>query len=171
MADNSDHIAAAVEDALQVEAVRQRLGDAEAARFQAELYLRRAQQPAPSPVAPASSMFSGFPRWLVVLVAIWIGLLETADKLPRLLLAFPAYEATLAEYQAKMMQPDVTTAQLEKARNEAKASAILPASALAQYDKARHEAEAASYLPRKSASDADIAEVNAHYAKDIGKYP
>ncbi len=84
--------------------------DEKAATFEADLYKLR-HTPAPEP-----STFAGFPRWLVVLFVIWVALLETADKLPRLLLSFPGYEATLAEYQAKMMQPDITAAQLERAR-------------------------------------------------------
>src|SRR5208283_759817 len=80
----------------------------------------------PAPVSPAPT-WSGLPRSIIILIAIWVGLLETADKLPRLLLAYPGYEATLAEYQAKMMQPDITAAQLEKAKLEAKASACTPA--------------------------------------------
>jgi len=92
-------------------------------------------------------MFSGMPRSIIILIAIWVGLLETADKLPRLLLAFPGYEATLAEYQAKMMQPDITAAQLEKARNEAKASAFMPDSASVQLDKTKLETKAAAFQP------------------------
>src|SRR5271157_3785834 len=57
------------------------------------------------------------------------------------------YEATLAEYQAKMMQPDITAAQLEKARNEAKASAYQPDLTAVQLDKTKLETRAAAFQP------------------------
>ncbi len=121
--DMEAQIAAIATDNAVIEDYRAKFGDTEAAKFAADLYkLRRT----PAPVSPAPT-WSGLPRSIIILIAIWVGLLETADKLPRLLLAYPGYEATLAEYQAKMMQPDITAAQLEKAKLEAKASACTPA--------------------------------------------
>ena len=121
--DMEAQIAAIAADNVAIEDYRAKFGDTEAAKFAADLYkLRRT----PAPVSPAPT-WSGLPRSIIILIAIWVGLLETADKLPRLLLAYPGYEATLAEYQAKMMQPDITAAQLEKAKLEAKASACTPA--------------------------------------------
>lgn len=116
-------------DDAEIEEFRKKFGDAEAAKLAADLYKLRRPPPEPS-------TFAGLPRWAVVLIFIWVALLETADKLPRLLLAFPGYEATLAEYKAKMMQPDLTRAQLDKA-----------------------------------IADVTISQVNASYAKAVGKYP
>jgi len=127
-------------DNAAIEEYRAKFGDDRAAQFAADLYkLRRTPAPA--------GMFSGMPRSIIILIAIWVGLLETADKLPRLLLAFPGYEATLAEYQAKMMQPDITAAQLEKAKNEAKASAYQPDLTAVQLDKTKLETRAAAFQP------------------------
>ncbi len=137
MASTDAEIAA---DNAAIEEYRAKFGEEKAAQFAADLYkLRRTPAPA--------GMFSGMPRSIIILIAIWVGLLETADKLPRLLLAFPGYEATLAEYQAKMMQPDITAAQLEKARNEAKASAYQPDLTAVQLDKTKLETRAAAFQP------------------------
>ncbi len=123
-------------DDAAVEAIRTKFGDAEAAKLAADLYkLRRTP-------APAASSWSGLPRGIIILIAVWIGLLETAEKLPFLLLAFPQYEATLAEIQAKMLQPDLVKAQLDKARFEAKAAAFQPALVAGQAFKAEVDATA-----------------------------
>jgi hypothetical protein len=131
-------------DEAEVEKMREKFGDAEAAKLAADLYKIRRTPP------PAASGFSQFPRGIVILIALWVGLLETADKLPKLLLTIPQYEATLAEYNAKLLQPDLTSAQLTRAKNEATASALLMSKTLA---------------------DLTISQVNASYAKAIGKYP
>lgn len=107
------------EDDAAVEEYRAKFGDTEAAKLAADLYkLRRTPAPA--------STFAGLPRGIILLIAIWVGLLETAEKLPFLLLAYPQYEATLAEIQARMMQPNLVAAQLDKARLEAKAAKWQP---------------------------------------------
>lgn len=137
MASTQDEIAA---DNAAVEDIRAKFGNAEAAKLAADLY-KLQRNP------PAAPTFAGFPRWAVVLVVLWVAALETADKLPRLLLAYPAYEATLAEYEAKMMQPDMVQAQLVKARNEAKASNLQPDMMQAQLDKAKNEAKASDPQP------------------------
>ncbi len=141
----TDRIAA--EDDAQVQAYRAKFGDDKAAEFAADLYKLR-RTPAPAPETP---IFGVFPRWTLVLIAMWLALLETADKLPRLLLAVPGYEATLAELQAKMMQPDITAAQLAKAQNEAKASTYQPNLAAVQLDKNSNEAKASIYQPKLAA--------------------
>jgi uncharacterized protein YecT (DUF1311 family) len=110
-----------------VDAYREHYGDAAAALFAAEVYKMRLT---PQPHTPGT--FYGFPRFAIVLIALWLALLETADKLPKLFLAFPAYEATLAEMHAKMMQPDITAAQLDKARSEARAAKWQPSLIAAQ---------------------------------------
>jgi hypothetical protein len=50
---------------------------------------------------------ANFPRWVVILVAIWVGILETARTLPDLLLTIPRFQGELAENQAKQLQPDL----------------------------------------------------------------
>jgi hypothetical protein len=128
------------EDNAAVDAYRRKFGDAEAAKFAADLYkLRRTP-------APASS-FAGLPRAVILLIAIWIGLLETAEKLPFLLLSYPQYQATLAEIHAKMLQPDLVAAQLEKARFDAKTAAYQPDTAAVQLAKTKFETKAAAYQP------------------------
>lgn len=144
---------AAAEDAAAVEEYRAKFGDEKAAQFAADLYKLR-RTPAPAPETP---IFGVFPRWTLVLIAIWLALLETAEKLPRLLLAFPGYEATLAEMQAKMMQPQITAAQLAKAQNEAKASTYQPNLAAVQLEKNTYEANATAYAPAKALSEAKAA--------------
>ncbi|MGO9047823.1 MAG: hypothetical protein ACLQFW_13215, partial [Xanthobacteraceae bacterium] len=154
--DMEAQIAAIAEDNAAIEQYRAKFGDEKAAQFAADLYkLRRTPAPA------TGGLWPGTPRSIIVLIAIWVGLLETADKLPRLLLAYPGYEATLAEYQAKMMQPDLTQAQLEKARNEAKASAYQPDLTSVQLDKSKLETKAASFQPALTAAQAFKAEVDA----------
>ena len=145
--DMEAQIAAIAADNVAIEDYRAKFGDEKAAQFAADLYkLRR------TPAPPSAGMFSGLPRSIIILIAIWVGLLETADKLPRLLLSYPGYEATLAEYHAKMMQPDITAAQLEKARNEAKASAYQPGTAEAQLEKSKQEARASAWQPLATAA-------------------
>lgn len=141
----------AAEDDAAVEAYRTKFGDDKAAEFAADLYKARRT----APPAPETPIFGVFPRWTLVLIAVWLALLETAEKLPRLLLAFPGYEATLAELQAKMMQPDITAAQLAKAQNEAKASAYQPDLTAVQLDKNRFETKAASFQPDTAAATLD----------------
>jgi hypothetical protein len=112
------------EDNAAVEDYRTKFGDTEDAKFAADLYkLRR---------TPDTGLAARFPRGIVILIAIWVGLLETADKLPLLLLSIPKYEATVAEYQAKLLQPELTQAQLDKARLEAKAAEWQPFATAAQ---------------------------------------
>ena len=126
------------QDAQALAAHFQMFGKEATAQFAADLYkLKRAEK------AAAPSTFGGFPRWAVAALAVWLALLETADKLPRLLLAYPGYEATLAEFHAKMMQPDLVQAQLDKARLEAKAASFQPALTAAQAYKAEVDAVAA----------------------------
>ena len=139
---------AEMEDEAAVDALRKKFGDAEAAKLAADLYKLR-RTPAPAASAPS---WSGLPRGLIVLVAIWVGLLETADKLPRLLLTVPLYEATLADYHAKMMQPDLMAAQVEKAQMEAKAASFQPAMAAAQAFKAEIDASASGQTMQAESS-------------------
>jgi hypothetical protein len=107
MATTAEQLAA---DDAAVEAIRQRFGDAEAAKLAADLYkLRR---------TPAPSTFAGFPRWAVVGIALWLAVLETADKLPQVLLAYPRYEAALADVKTKLMQPDIAKSQLDLNRQQ-----------------------------------------------------
>lgn len=105
-------------DNAMVEEVRAKAGEAEAAKLAGELYKLR-RTPAP---ASEGALWSGLPRGLIVLIAIWVGLLETADKLPQLFLAYPKYQATLAEYHAQMFQPALVSAQAFKAEVDASAS-------------------------------------------------
>jgi hypothetical protein len=129
-------------DEAAVEAIRRQFGDAEAAKLAADLYkLRR---------TPAPSTFAGFPRWAVVGIALWLAVLETADKLPQVLLAYPRYEAALADVKTKLMQPDLTAAQLTKAQNDATASVYQTRLAAATATKAELEADAYKYYPDTS---------------------
>jgi hypothetical protein len=137
-------------DNAKVEEHRREFGDESAARLDARLYEFRR--------TPSTSYLAGFPKWAVVLLALWVVALETADKLPQLLLSYPRYEAALAEIQVKLMQPAVVSAQLATAVNEAKASEFKPATAQAQLDKAlsdartaRFTAEAAPLQPAQAA--------------------
>lgn len=147
-------------DNVAVEVHRQMFGDAEGAKLAADLYkLRRAAMTA------APSTFAGFPRWAIAALAVWLALLETADKLPRLLLAYPGYEATLAEFNAKMLQPDLVQAQLDKAKNDASASAYLPDTALAQRDKAKNEAKASEFMQPSALAQLEKARSEARAAE------
>lgn len=101
-------------DNAMVEEVRAKAGEAEAAKLAGELYKLRRSTP--------DGLFSATPRGIIILIAIWVGLLETADKLPQLFLAYPKYEATLAEYRAKTFQPALVAAQAYKAEIDAGAA-------------------------------------------------
>jgi hypothetical protein len=104
------------EDIVAIVQCRAHLGDAAASQLAAEIYkLRLAQTPQPNG-------FYGFPRWTIALIALWLALLETADKLPKLLLTYPAYRATLAELNAKEFQLPIAAAQAFKLEQEAKAA-------------------------------------------------
>ena len=141
-----------------VEDFRQKFGDADAAKLWADLYkIRRTP-------APASS-FAGLPRAIILLIAIWVGLLETAEKLPFLLLSYPQYEATLAEIHAKMLQPDLVAAQLDKARSDAKTAAIQPDLTSVQLAKTRLETKAAAFQPDIASAQLDKALSEAKAAK------
>jgi len=121
-----------------VEAMRQKFGDAEAARLAADLYkLRRSQAPT----------VWGFPRWVVIGIALWAAVLETVDKLPQLMLTVPRYQAALADVKVKLMQPDMTTAQLAKANNEAKASDLLPETTSVQLERNKLDVKTAAVQP------------------------
>jgi hypothetical protein len=127
------------DDLDQIEAFRATATPEETAKFTAELYKLRN--------TPNANFFTTFPRWLIVLIAVWFGLLETAEKLPQLLLSFPRYQAALAEAQAKLIQPELAQAQLEKAKNDAEASALQPKTMEAQLAKLQFEADAARFQP------------------------
>jgi hypothetical protein len=137
------------EDLAQIETFRATATPDETARFAAELYKLRN--------TPGSGMFAGFPVWLAVCIAVWLGLLETADKLPQLLLSYPRYEAALAEVQAKIMQPDLLAAQLTKARNEAEASQLQPQLTELQLRKLGLDTSAAAYAPDLAKAQKDKA--------------
>jgi arginine repressor len=144
------------EDDAAIAKQREMFGDASAAQLAADLYkLRR---------TPDNSLMGRFPRGLVVLIAIWVALLETADKLPKLLLSIPQYEATLAEYHAKLLQPDLVQAQLDKARYDAKAAAISPDLASVQLDKTKLETKAAAFQPDLTQAQLDKARFDAKAA-------
>jgi hypothetical protein len=131
----------AAEDA-EVEAIRQKFGDEKAAELAVEFAKRRR--------APATGYLAGFPKWVVILVALWVASLETADKLPQLMLTYPRYEAALAEAKAKLLQPDLMTAQLATAQFQALAAAYQPATAEATQKKLANEAAASVYLPEQN---------------------
>lgn len=122
--------------------------------------------------AKGSGYLAGFPKWVVILFAVWVVAIETAEKLPQIMLSYPRYEATLAETQAKLMQPDLVRAQLTKAENEAKASALQPDLLKAQLDRAVSDATTAKFAaaaapnqPRLVAAQADKAVLDAEAAK------
>jgi hypothetical protein len=111
-------------DDVAVEEMRQQFGDQEAARLAADLYkLRRSS---------GGNLWGVMPRWVVLVAAVWLAVLETASRLPDLLLTYPKYQADKAEFQAKILQPDLMAAQLEKAKLEAQAAAFQPALTAAQ---------------------------------------
>lgn len=132
------------EDNAQIAAFRATATPEEAGKFAAELYKLRN--------TPSTNFLAGFPRGLVILIAVWFGVLETAEKIPMVLLSFPRYEAALAETQAKLMQPDLVRAQLDKAVSEAttakyaaEAAPNQPALVTAQLAKATSDAITAKY--------------------------
>lgn len=127
------------EDRNQIEAYRLTASPEETAHFAADLYRLRA--------TASGNFFAGFPRYVIILIAVWFGLLETADKLPQLLLAMPRYEAALAEAKAKLLQPDMVQAQLTKAENDAEASKLQPDMVKVQLTKAENDAEASKLQP------------------------
>jgi hypothetical protein len=137
MATMEERIAA---DNAAVADYRAKFGDTAAAQFAADLYKNRSIPP-PAPASP----FGVFPRWVVVLIALWVALLETSDKLPRLMLSFPSFQAMLAEFQAK---PQLVQAQAEIAKQTALVSDI------------RQKAEA-----EKAAADEALSRANAEIAK------
>lgn len=79
-------------------------------------YIRREVQ--------SRSFFGGFPRWVLVAIALWIAVIETADKLPQIFLALPRYQAAMAEAQAKLLQPDLMAAQVKKAQFDAQTAGV-----------------------------------------------
>lgn len=145
-------------DDAAVEDIRAKFGDPEASKLAADLYKLRRNP-------PAASTFAGFPRWMVVLIVLWVAALETADKLPRLLLSYPTYEATLAEIDVKKMQPDLTKAQLQKAQNEATASELQPDLTKAQLQRAQNEGKASEWAPQKAQNEAKASDVQPDMSK------
>ena len=144
-------MAALTEDDLaQIEAYGATATEKEKAEFRAELYKLRN--------APSGSYFAGFPRAVVILIAIWFGLLETADKLPQLMLSYPRYQAALAEANAKLLQPDLVAAQLTKANNEALASVYQPDVTKYGLAKAKQEARASEWQSFSAAAQGYVAE-------------
>ena len=137
-------------DDAAVEEVRQQFGDQEAARLAADLYkLRRSS---------GGHLWGVMPRWVIVIAALWVAVLETADKLPQLLLTFPRYKAALAEAEAKILQPSLLQAQLQKARNDvtvsdyaALAAVNQPRIAAAELEKVRNDAKTSAIQPELTA--------------------
>ena len=145
-------------DDAEVEKVRQQFGEAKAAELAVEIAkLRRTPTPA--------GAFTGLPRVAIVLIAAWVALLETAEKLPQLLLSIPQYQANLAEFHAKLMQPDLVAAQLDKAKADAKTAAIQPDLTSVQLDKARLETKAAAFAPDTASAQLDKTKLEAKAAK------
>jgi len=107
---------------------------------------------------------AGFPKWAIVGIALWVAVIETADKLPQLMLTYPRYEASLAEAKGKVVQLELLTAQLATAQNEAKASAFKPDTAAAQLTVAQNEAKAAPFKPGLSEAQLTIAQNDARAA-------
>lgn len=146
----------------RVEEHRQKFGDVSAAQLDRTLLELQLQQNA------ASSRFAGFPKWLVILIAVWVGALETADKLPALLLAYPRYEANLAETQAKLLAPDLARAQLAAAESQAvvakydaDAAPNKPALVAAQLVTAENGAKASIFQPPTAAAQLQQTTFNA----------
>jgi hypothetical protein len=137
-------------DDAAVEEMRQQFGDQEAARLAADLYkLRRSS---------GGHLWGVMPRWVIVIAALWVAMLETADKLPQLLLTVPRYKAALAEAEAKILQPSLLQAQLQKARNDvtisdyaALAAINQPRISAAELEKARNDAKTSAVQPALTA--------------------
>ena len=92
--------------------------------------------------------FNNVPSWLIVVIAVWVALIETAEKVPMILLSYPRYEASKAEVEVKILQPDLLKAQITKAMNEAATSLIQIDLTKAQLEKARNDALASVYQPQ-----------------------
>ena len=142
--DAADHAA--------IEEVRKHQGDAAASEFSSKLYLVRR--------TPRTNYLAGFPKWGVILFAVWVVAIETADKLPQIMLSYPRYEAALAETQAKLLQPELVRAQLATAVNEAKASDLKPAMTQAQLDRAVSDAVTAKFTAEAAPTQLAMAVVN-----------
>lgn len=141
------------EDKAQIETYRATATREETAQFAAELYKLRN--------TGSGQFFSTFPRWIILLIAIWFGLLETAEKLPMLMLAYPRYQAALAEAQVKVLQPDLVIPQITKANNDALASAFQADMARTQLEKARNDALASVFQPDTAKAQLDRARLDA----------
>jgi len=146
----------------RVEEHRQKFGDESAAQLDRTLTELQLQQ------AATNSRFAGFPKWLVILIAVWVGALETADKLPALLLAYPRYEANLAETQAKLLAPELARAQLAAAESQAivakydaDAAPNKPALVAAQLVSAENAAKASIFQPPTAAAQLQQTTFNA----------
>ena len=138
-------------DRAAVEEMQRKCGDQEAAKLEADLYkLRRSQ----------SRGLGSFPLLVAVPLGIWLVAVETAARLPDVLLSLPRYEATRAEYEAKMLQPGLVKAQLDIAQAEAEAKKLQPLLAVAQLEKAQAEAKAAAFQPALVAAQALQAEAD-----------
>jgi hypothetical protein len=101
---------------------------------------------------PARNYLAGIPRGVVVIAAAWLLVIETSDKLPMVATAYQRYKATIAEAQAKQLQPDLVRAQLTTAQLQAKAAEFEPRTKAAQADKSEFEAQAARMTPAMTAA-------------------
>ena len=132
------------EDREQVERYRATATERETAEFAARLYEKRN--------TPPRGYLAGLPRGLVVLTAAWLVMIESAEKLPMILTAVPRYKATVAEAQAKQLQPDLVRAQVMIAQFQANAAEFEPRAKEAQAVKIEFEAQAARMTPAMTAA-------------------
>ena len=128
-------------DDAAVEQTRQRFGDAEAAILNRELIIKRTE--------PGGSWQSKLPVPLLILTGLLLFVFEVVAKAPEFFLTFGRFQATQAEYDAKLLQPAIAKAQLDRAEADAvtaKAAADVAAPLTrAQLARAEYDATVAKY--------------------------
>jgi hypothetical protein len=145
------------QDDAAVERTRQRFGDAEAAILNRELIIKRTE--------PGGSWQSKLPVPLLILTGLLLFVFEVVAKAPEFFLAYGRFQATQAEYDAKLLQPATAKAQLDRAEAEAitarAAADIAKALTTAQLSKAQDDARTATIQPELATAQLQNARLEA----------
>ena len=145
------------QDDAAVERTRQRFGDAEAAILNRELIIKRTE--------PGGSWQSKLPVPLLILTGLLLFVFEVVAKAPEFFLAYGRFQATQAEYDAKLLQPAIAKAQLDRAEAEAitarAAADIAKALTTAQLSKAQDDARTATIQPELATAQLQNARLEA----------
>ena len=104
-------------------------------------------------VNPLKNYLAGIPRWVIVIAAAYMIMLETAEKAPLVATAFQRYKGTIAEAQTKQLEPELKRIQIETAKLQLQAAEYEPRIKSANADRAEFDAQNAKIQPILTAAN------------------